>query len=338
MNNSVTIQDIADALSLSRNTVSKALNGKHVPPKTREAVLNAAIEMGYRGYGLAAANTVPAGPTQFILLSSQLLTNSNYHVHVLRGIEDSLAGRGIDLIQFCVTSPESFERFMKYLSKASIEGIICIEFFEPTYISRLLKSGCPIIFLDFPVVDMEIKGSYDIILPESQESVRRFCMSMIREGKAQTFGFVGEYLHCRSFYERFLGMREALFLSGVPVDLAYSITDTDALPYDSQALTRAILGLPALPDCFVAANDVIAIALLDALKHLEVDVPGRVRVIGFDNVVDSKKTVPPLSTINVNKSALGKCIPHLLLNRINFPAQANQTIHIASTILARSTT
>lgn len=338
MNNSVTIQDIADALSLSRNTVSKALNGKNVPPRTRSAVLNAAIEMGYRGYGLAAGTAASAAPTQFNLLSSQPLMNSGYYVHVLRGIEKSLADRNIDLIQFCVTSPGSFERFMKYLSQTHVEGIICIEFFEPAYISELLKADCPVIFLDFPAVEMEAKGNYDIVLPESQEPIKRFCMNLIREENAKTFGFVGEYLHCRSFYERFAGMREALFLSGLPVNLNYSITDTDAIPYDSRALTRALCRLPALPDCFVAANDTIAIALLDALKHLDVDVPGRVKVIGFDNVLDSKKSDPPLSTVNVNKTALGKCIPDLLLDRIKLPARANRVIHIASTVITRSTT
>ena len=56
MKNTVTIQDLANALGMSRNTVSKALNGKHVPIKTRNAVLSAAIEMGYKGYKLAAAS------------------------------------------------------------------------------------------------------------------------------------------------------------------------------------------------------------------------------------------------------------------------------------------
>ena len=50
MKKSVTIQDIANALNLSRNTVSKALNGKHVPIKTRNTVINAAVEMGYKSY------------------------------------------------------------------------------------------------------------------------------------------------------------------------------------------------------------------------------------------------------------------------------------------------
>ena len=55
MKSGVTIQDIADALGLSRNTVSKVLNGKYVPARTRNAVLNAAIEMGYKSYRTVAA-------------------------------------------------------------------------------------------------------------------------------------------------------------------------------------------------------------------------------------------------------------------------------------------
>lgn len=337
MKSSVTIQDIAGALGMSRNTVSKALNGKPVPAKTRNAVLSAAIEMGYKGFDLLAAKAVPPGPKRFVILSSYLLMNIKYYASVLRGIEQSLEDHSIDLIQFCVTSPESFSAFKRFLSKDHVDGIICIEFFDVGYISELVKFAYPVIFLDFPVVSAEVKGSFDIVLPESQDAVRLFCMKLIREQKARTFGFVGEYLHCRSFYERFSGMREALFLSGLPVDLRYSILDAEALPYDSAALQAAVRRLPALPDCFVAANDTIAIALLDALKDLHIDVPGEVKVIGFDNIVESKRTTPPLSTVNVNKNSLGKIIAALLLDRIAKPVQANQIIYITSTVITRAT-
>lgn len=120
--------------------------------------------------------------------------------------------------------------------------------------------------------------------------------------------------------------------------MKYSILDADALPYDSNALETAISRLPSLPDCFVAANDTIAIALLDALTSLHIDVPGEVKVIGFDNIVESKKATPPLSTVNVNKNSLGKMIAALLLDRIAKPVQANQIIYIASTAILRATT
>jgi LacI family transcriptional regulator len=338
MKNSVTIQDLANALGMSRNTVSKALNGQHVPAKTRNAVINAAIEMGYKGYKLAANSEVSLGQKRFLILSSQLLMKYNYYVHVLRGIEESLTDYDIELVQFSITNPASFSKFKRYLSDYKVDGIICIEFFEPQYIAELLEMGLALIFLDFPLYTTALRGHYDIILPESFEAVKGLCMQMIREENCKTFGFVGDYLHCQSFYERFTGMKEALFLSGLPVDLQYSILNDDSTPYEPQTLAEAISALPALPDCFVAANDSIALSMLTALKSLKIHVPKDVKVVGFDNISDAKLSSPPLTTFNVNKHALGKRLVSILLDRISNPTQANQLIYIASKNIIRSST
>jgi LacI family transcriptional regulator len=163
-------------------------------------------------------------------------------------------------------------------------------------------------------------------------------MQMIREENCKTFGFVGDYLHCQSFYERFTGMKEALFLSGLPVDLQYSILHDDSMPYEPQTLAEAISALPALPDCFIAANDSIALNILSALKILKVHVPKDVKVVGFDNIAEAKYSTPPLTSFNVNKTSLGKRIISILLERLAHPTQANQIIYISSKTIIRSTT
>lgn len=339
MKNAVTVQDIANALGISRNTVSKALNGRYVPEKTRTAVINAAVEMGYRGYSLASAATADpdaGGPKRFVICSSCHLININYYVAVLRGMEESLDNRGIDLVQFCVSSPDSFQQFKLFLSRNQVDGIVYVEFFTPEYIQELLRFKFPVIFLDFPVTDKEIPGSYDIVLPESRESVQRFCTRLIREQGCKTFGFVGAPNHCRSFHERFLGMREALFQAGLPLDLQYSITD--AVPFGPEALMQEMRKLPRLPDCFVAANDTVAIGMLIALKEMGIQVPEQVKVFGFDNIVESKRCEPLLSTIHVNKNQLGKRIISLLMNRNKDPMRANEIIYVASTPIVRDST
>ena len=51
MEKKVTIQDIADSLGLSRNTVSKALNNTGIlAEETRQKILTRAAEMGYRRF------------------------------------------------------------------------------------------------------------------------------------------------------------------------------------------------------------------------------------------------------------------------------------------------
>lgn len=335
----VTVTDIANALNLSRNTVSKALNGKHVPAKTRNMVLHAAIEMGYKGYKLAASSEISLGQKKFLILSSRLLMNINYYISVLKGIEESLTNYDIELLQFNITNADSFSKFKQYLEQNNVDGIICIEFFNSDYILELLSLEPKVIFLDFPLhTSISFPGKFDIILPESHHEIKNYCMKLIHDKQCRTFGFVGDYQHCLSFYERFTGMKEALFLSGLPVDLGYSILHDDSSPYDAESLVRTLTELSALPDCFVAANDTIALNLLSALQQLNISVPEKVKIIGFDNITEAKRSNPPLTSVNVNKSSLGKKVITQLMDRISNPAQAIQIIHIASKIVIRSTT
>lgn len=338
MKNAITIQDLASALGMSRNTVSKALNGKHVPAKTRNAVIHAAIEMGYKGYKLAASSEGPLGQKRFLILSSRLLMKIDYFIHVLRGIEESLTDYDIELMQFNVTNAASFEKFKRYVADYKVDGIICIEFFESQYIAELTELGIALVFLDFPLTSAGFKGHYDIVLPESHDAVKSLCTHLIAEEACRNFGFVGDFRHCRSFYERFTGMKEALFLADLPLDLKFSILRDDDMPYEAQELTQVISQMDTLPDCFIAANDSIAINLLTALKSCKITVPKEVKVIGFDNLAEAKLSSPPLTTFNVNKNALGKRIVSILLDRISNPTQANQIIYIASKKVIRSST
>jgi len=335
MNKTVTIQDIADHLGMSRNTVSKALNGKHVPVKTRNAVISAAIEMGYKGYKLVATSEGSLGHKRFVILSTRLLMGITFFISVLKGIEESLMDYDIDLVQFSITNATSFSKFKRYLADAKVDGIICMEFFEPEYIAQLLEQQIPLVFFDFPLLTASPRGNYDIILPESKDAVKNYCTTLIREAGCKTFGFIGDYRHCQSFYERFLGMREAMFLSGLPVDLRYSILADDSIGYTPEKLSQTLDQLPGLPDVFVTANDSIAMNLMAALKSKKVHIPKDVRVVGFDNSPKAKNLTPQLTSFNVDKVALGRKITALLQDRVAHPSQANQIIYIASKLIVR---
>ena len=116
----ITIQDIADALKLSRNTVSKALNGQYVPPKTRNLVLNAAIEMGYKSYQSVASADSVRTHKRIALVTSRFLMNINYYIYVMRGIEAALEDKDIELLQFMVSNDTSFRKLTAYLEESGI--------------------------------------------------------------------------------------------------------------------------------------------------------------------------------------------------------------------------
>lgn len=94
----ITIADIAQKLNLSRNTVSKALNGKHVPDKTKREVLQAAAELGYKSFSTLDNAYINLSGKNILLISSNMLMNIPFHVHVMRGMENELAKLNMGLL------------------------------------------------------------------------------------------------------------------------------------------------------------------------------------------------------------------------------------------------
>ena len=143
----ITVQDIADALSLSRNTVSKALNGQYVPPRTRERVLSAAIEMGYKSYASVASTQEEQRHRRIVLITSKHLMTMTFFIHVVRGIELALdEAQNIELLQFTTTKSSFFDRLVEYLHENEVDGIICMELFSDDYVPRLISLGYPTVF------------------------------------------------------------------------------------------------------------------------------------------------------------------------------------------------
>ena len=335
----ITIQDIANSLGLSRNTVSKALNGQYVPPRTREQVLSAAIELGYKSYKSVALSETEAPHRRIVLITSKLLMTMTFFIHVVRGIESALSEEeNVELLQFTATKTSFFNRLVDYLNENKVDGVICMELFQADYVPKLIELGYPTVFFDFPIY-VSATGNYDIVLPESFSSVKNYCLSLIAEQDCKKFGFVGDYTHCTSFYERFLAMREAMFLTGLEYDPAYSVIEKDSFPYgNAMELAKVFAKMPTLPDCFVAANDTLAIAVIDALKILHKKVPRDVLVVGFDNLPEAKSHDPQLTTFNVDKTGLGRKLLSVLLDRIEHHRQKTQTIYLQSKLIVRQTT
>ncbi len=335
----ITVKDIADSLGLSRNTVSKALNGQYVPARTREAVLNAAIELGYKSYRTVASAETDNPHHRIVLITSKMLMTMTFFIHVVRGIESALMEKeNVELLQFTATKTSFFNRLVEYLNEHKVDGIICMELFQADYVPKLIELGYPIAFFDFPIY-VSLSGNYDIVLPESFSPVKNYCLSLIGNQDCKTFGFVGDYTHCTSFYERFLAMREAMFLAGLGYDPAYSVIEKDSFPYgNAEELAKLFARMPALPDCFVAANDTLAIDVIEALKLLRKKVPRDVLVVGFDNLPEAKSHDPQITTFNIDKTGLGRKLLSVLLDRIGHPHQKTQTIYLQSKLLIRQTT
>ncbi|MBU0996940.1 MAG: LacI family DNA-binding transcriptional regulator [Firmicutes bacterium] len=339
MKNKVSMNDIADALNISRNTVSKAFNNQYLPDKTKQLILNKAIEMGYKNLDIVSRRETVLHYKNILILTSNDIQNLNFFLSVLRGIDNIVTKYNLNLLQYKFDSPEKIKELEQFIHAQKISGILALETFNSEIVKEILSLKIPSVFLDSTVNFIEQNGDYDIVLMENRNNVKHMVRNIIKSSRISKIGFVGDFNHCLSFYERFLGFKEALFESRIHYTSRYNITKPDEFPYGNiDELEKELRLLEELPELFVCANDFLAISIIRALKRLNKRVPQDIQVIGFDNTIDARNFEVPLTTIDTDKEVLGNESIVTLLNRIKYKEDRNRIIYLKTTPIYRQST
>lgn len=350
----VTIQDIADALGVSRNTVSKAINNTGLlADATRERVLKKAVEMGYKQfsyvniYGSGKPEVVLPPETdkrEISLFTSSFIGSSHFASTMLDKFQRELSGMGYSFTMHRLQQHEieSLSLPASYNAERTA-GIICVEMFNKDYCHMLCELDIPTLFADTPVTDLDRPLKSDCLYMDNQTQIGRFVSEMIRRGKKR-IGFIGDIMHCQSFYERFLGYRNAMYLSGLSYPEEYCIIANKkgaSVPgYDPyrEYLLEEIQKLKALPDVFICANDFAAIDTMYVFKQLGICVPQDVYLCGFDDSPESRVTSPTLTTIHIHSQIMGFSAVHLLMSRIKEPSLNFRKIYTETKLIYREST
>lgn len=333
----VKIQEIADILGLSRNTVSKALNGHYVPQKTKELILRTAQELNYQSMNdLLLKNKKEL---HILLLSGTVLNNINYFSSVLRGLENYCYENSIQLFQHTFGgSLSSIKSIKDSVEKFKIDGILCAEILNSELVEHLLRFDVPICFIDFPVMKDLPRGDYDIILPECEYKLRNILNEIIDSKNITSISFVGDCRHCLSFNERY-----TITLNVISAHKIEHSTDDDLVNLENfdfgspSKIKYELVKRKNKSKLFVCSNDFTAKAVIDALHLIGKKVPNDAMIIGFDNSNESQNNQPSITSIGVNHEALGKLAVTTLTNRI-LNKGLPTTIRISSEIFLREST
>ena len=345
MKKKVTIQDIADALGISRNTVSKAINNSEgLADATREKILQKAVEMGYKQFSYVAtlvniASPVPdAEPvTGFVgeiaLLTSAFLTQSHFASTMLDKFQREISQLGYTMNTHRVTEKNLRDRTLPAsFSRERVSAILCIEMFDRDYDLMVCELGLPVLFVDGPAKISGESLPADQLYMDNTTGITRFVNDMLAAGRSR-IGFIGDYLHCQSFYERYCAFRMAMMLGGAPVDERHCIR------YNHQdEIAEHLDALEQLPDVFICANDFVAGDVIRALFSIGKHVPEDVRILGFDDSAESRISRPPLSTVHIHTQIMAFSAMHLLITRLREPSLDYRVVHTDTDLIYRGST
>ena len=366
----VTMQDIADACGLSRNTVSKIFNDRGaVPEATRALVFRKAQELGYlQAAGAALVHAAapvppdvplpqgilnpPGGPASsnaptppdaagksIALLACHLPTEYHFCTVFVPAFAERLSAMGYTLMVYKITPEELKQRVLPgAMSPEQTAGILAIELFDREYMDMVCSLGIPTIFVDAYAGAWGALLKCDFLSMENIAATMTITDHVIAEG-AKRLGFMGDITHCNSFLERWVGFNIAASRAGLEVDKGLCILDEDIQPYtDADWVYSRLKRLPALPDAFICGNDLLAIRLMTALKRMGISIPEDVMVAGFDGQPQAAVVEPALTTAYIPSAEIGRCAAELIYRRIEDGKRPFRRVYVNTVPIFRAST
>lgn len=343
----VTIQDIADELGLSRNTVSKALNdGDGLSDATRERVIRKAMEMGYKQFAFAqavatgsqslSASVLPQAVPQtgeVALLSTKFLGGSHFASLMLDAFQNEFAQLGYSLSMHRVSEANLAERTLPMTFRPEqTAAIICFEMFNRAYDEMLCELGLPILFVDSPPRIDGYTLPADQLIMDNDTGITQLVNRLIAAGKTR-IGFLGDYTHCQSFYERYLSFRLAMLMAGIEVEERFSVCENT-----KSILIESLRQMEELPDIFICANDFVALDALEGLRSFGYEIPDDVWLAGFDDSTESRRCSPPLTTVHIHTQIMAYEAVRLLRSRIQEPSLDYRRVYTETNLIYRAST
>lgn len=299
-----TIRDVARVAGVSIATVSRVLHGhENVRPGTRDRVHAAIEELQFRPNRLGRSLAERRHAANGIVFPD---LSGPYYAEVVLGYEAVAAELGRSVLILSTHGRKAAPSMVEDMA-GRCDGLVVLGRTVPDdVVVRLAARGLPLVLLARPAV-----GDIDSVQAENTESATRLAELVVDSG-ARRIVFVGDPDTSPDVAERWQSLARVVGQAhGVTLD----VVPTDGFgEADGAALAESALAADALADAYVCANDELALGVLSVLREHGVDVPGRVQVTGWDDVMAARYA--GLTTVRQPMRELGAAAARLLDERI----------------------
>lgn len=329
----VTIQDIAEELHLSRNTVAKALSNGSVSYETKVQVVKKAYQMGYAKLDEKLLQDVEnslkhknAG-TILVLFDR---SDSGFWKQMLTGISDAVTALGYRMqLHIVEESDLDGDETLKIVAP-DIQGIIFLCVFPIRFVKGMSRAGLPMTFFNIPVNAEEYIALGDVINVDGFYALNRVTSYLIEKGKKE-FAFIGYAQGSRVVQSRYIGFLNALQRYHLPINDKLFFTKPQRGDYFNYGLIEEIIdSMQQTPEVFVCENDDIAEDVATALMKRNYDLAMQTTIVGFDNTVSRDFFKPDIITVDIHKKNLGKRLVKSILDRVEDPQMDHAFITLST--------
>jgi LacI family transcriptional regulator len=329
----VTIKDIAKQAGVSYATVSRALNNHtEINIETRKKVLRIAKEAGYQPNAIARGLVKKETQTLGLLIPDII---NPFFAEVARWIEDTAIENGYTI--FLCNTNWSLERESNYLNvlrQKQVDGILIAPASEKIeHLKKILSQWSKNIVA---ITRMNISNVTSVLI-DNVQGARMAVEHLIGRGHRR-IAFIGGLIDISANQERLQGYQEALAVNGIEPNRDY-IVSGDFKRESGHQIMHKLLNLKERPDAVFAANDLLALGAIQAIREAGLTIPGDMAVSGFDDIEFAALPEIQLTTVSQPKYEMGKLALLTLINQIkNEEKTVAKKIMLEPTLIVRKTT
>lgn len=307
---------MARLAQVSQTTVSYVLNNNtsvNLTAQTRQRILDVANEIGY--VPNSAARTLRTRKTMTVASIIPDITNP-FYPWFERGIQDVIESQGYDLIVYNTDGlNEKEHRALKFAQQGRVDGLIMTPFFlTPIDLKPLVQSGVAVVVLGRTELEWS-SAEIDNISIDNVAAARTAVDHLLENGHTR-IAMIAGVRGTPPRERRVEGYREALAEHNVPIveQLIRAGEFTELGGYDG---TKELLRLQLRPTAIFAANDLMAIGALQALREEGIAVPDDIAIVGFDDISAASLVHPALTTIAQFPYQMGRRAAEMLFDRLS---------------------
>lgn len=314
----VSVKDVARHAGVSLGTVSNVLNRPdRVAEHTRERVLSSIAQLGF--VRNESARALRAGHSTTIGFVVPDVGNP-FFIDVVRGAERvaEAAGSAI-LIANSDEKPQREASYLELFEEQRMQGVLISPVADNAeMLLRLRARGIPAVLVDAPAPD----ATFSSVQTDDVAGGRLAAEHLIASRRSRIL-FVGGPLSLHQIRDRLTGAQNAVCAAGLDRGmLRHWTTDAPTLAEGR----RAGAGIAALaagerPDAIVAANDLLAIGILESLLlRSTLRVPHDIALVGYDDIEWAASAIVPLTSVRQPSELIGETAAKLLIEEGRQPA------------------
>ncbi len=321
-----TIRNVAERAGVSKSLVSLVLRGSpHVSEHRRQAVLQAARELGYRPN--AVARSLVEGRTHLVGALVADLHNP-FYAEFLDGLQESLHGDGLRmLIGNSQWDPAFEDEAVEAFLELRVDGLVLLGIAPTSETLIEATAYTPTVVVGERDIELD---SVDIVVDDDRLGARLAIDHLVESGHKRIAHIEGPRpSRCEGYL---VAMRRHSLAPYIMVEAADSTED------GGRSAALALLTRDPRPTAIFAANDVVALGVLSAADELGLRVPEDLSVVGYDNTHLSAAGRISLTSVDQPRRAMGRAAAALLSDRITNPATSARLREITPELIVRRST